>query len=83
VSGKDPFDFDDEDADKTMIRPMPGGRIGKSADADADRTMIARPGAAKPVDDAGDRTMIARPGATLAARDMQPSPFSPIDAETA
>jgi type VI secretion system protein ImpK len=83
VSGKDPFDFDDEDADKTMIRPMPGGRIGKSAEADADRTMIARPGASKPLDDAGDRTMIARPGATLAARDTQPSPFSPIDAETA
>ncbi len=82
MSGNDPFDFDD-DADKTMIRPNPGGRIGKAAEGDADRTMIARPGAAKPLDDAGDRTMIARPGASLGTKNTQPSPFSPADAEAA
>lgn len=80
VSGKDPFDFDD-DADKTMIRQTPARPA--ASDADADRTMIARPGAAKPLDDVGDRTMIARPGAALASRDTQPSPFSPADAEAA
>jgi type VI secretion system protein ImpK len=81
VSGKDPFDFDD-DADKTMIRPNPGGRIGKPTD-DADRTMIARPNTPRMPDDASDRTMIARPGAALAARDTQPTPFSPTDADAA
>jgi type VI secretion system protein ImpK len=82
VSGKDPFDFDEE-SDKTMIRPNPGGRIGKTAEIESDRTMIARPGAVRQPDDAGDRTMIARPGAVIGNRDTQPTPFSPTDAEAA
>ncbi len=77
MSGKDPFEFDEGEADRTVIRPAPGGAQPPApAPYDpGDRTMIGPSPIVGGGDDEGDRTQIGSRAGTA-------TPFSPKAAAT-